>query len=276
MTQLHELATRLTLGADGIWQSSEEKKLSYPAEGNADYFQLEDGSFWFQHRNQVLCSIVQRFPPQGAVFDVGGGNGCVAKALEDAGHETVLIEPGPTGALNAKRRGLSHVICSTVEAAGFPPSSLPAVGLFDVVEHIENDLAFLQGIRSLLKPQGLVYITVPAFSNLWSQEDVHAGHYRRYTRRSLEETLNNAGLKLLYSTYFFSFLTLPVFLMRSVPSRLGFRKQSKMEVTRKEHQEPSGLGNWWLKRARSNEIQRIKSGGSLRWGSSCLAVAQCP
>ena len=39
-------------------------------------------------------------------FDVGGGNGFVAKGLEEKGISTVLIEPGIQGCINAKNRGL--------------------------------------------------------------------------------------------------------------------------------------------------------------------------
>lgn len=186
----------------------------------------------------------------------------------------MLIEPGPVGALNAKRRGLAHVVCSTVEAAGFQNSTLPAAGLFDVIEHIEHDVAFLKTIKQLLVPNGLVYLTVPAFSTLWSQEDVHAGHYRRYTCRSLSKTLEQAGYRVEYCSYFFSFLTVPVFLLRSIPSRLGFRQASSLQVTQKEHKPPSGIGGWWLGRVRNKELQRIKQGKTMSWGSSCLMVAR--
>ncbi len=274
LVTISELATNLTIDAEGIWRSSGDRSLSYPEEGNAQCFRLEDSSYWFQHRNQLLCSVVKSYPPCGVIFDIGGGNGCVAKALEESGQETVLIEPGPTGALNARRRGLTNVICSTVEAAGFQNHSLPAAGLFDVVEHIENDVAFLKMVKDLLVPKGLVYITVPAFSMLWSQEDVHAGHFRRYTRRSLAKTVEQAGFRVEYSTYFFSFLTIPVFLFRSLPSLMGFRKQPKMQVTEKEHKPPSGLGGWWLNRARKKELDHISRGGTMLWGSSYLMVAR--
>ena len=274
MISIKELTTNLILDADGIWSSSKNKSLSYPEDGNAHCFQLEDSSYWFQHRNQVLSCVVKRYPPNGAIFDIGGGNGCVAKKLEEGGHEIVLIEPGRLGALNARRRGLINVICSTMEDAGFTNDSLPAVGLFDVLEHIEHDVAFLQKIRQLLVHRGMVYITVPAFTTLWSQEDVFAGHYRRYTLKSIASTLEKAGLHVVYSSYFFSFLTIPVFLLRSIPSRIGLRKQSKNMVTEKEHKQPSGLGGWYVNRARKKELNCINTDGTLYWGSSCLVVAR--
>ena len=40
---------------------------------------------------------MRRFPPPGTVFDVGGGNGFVTLAIQNAGMDAVLVEPGPEG-----------------------------------------------------------------------------------------------------------------------------------------------------------------------------------
>jgi hypothetical protein len=63
-------------------------------------------------------AILRRFPPPGMLFDVGGGNGFVAAALERAGWQTVVVEPGRRGAENARARGLSRVVCATTDTAG--------------------------------------------------------------------------------------------------------------------------------------------------------------
>jgi len=102
-------------------------------------------------------------------------------AIKNAGLPTVVIEPGLQGAMNAHRKGLNPVICSSLEDAGFKTHLIPAVGLFDILEHIEDDIGFLTTIKTLLVPNGKLYITVPAYNFLRSVEDNYAGHYRRYT-----------------------------------------------------------------------------------------------
>ena len=47
------------------------------------------------------------------------------------------------------------------------PSSIDSVGLFDVVEHIEDDYLFLKSINKYLKDDGYIYITVPALNFLY-------------------------------------------------------------------------------------------------------------
>jgi len=52
---------------------------------------------------------------------------------------------------------------------------------------------------------------------LWSNEDVHAGHYRRYTK-SMSNILKEAGFRIEFSSYIFSILPFPIFLLRSILS----------------------------------------------------------
>ena len=68
------------------------------------------------------------------------------------------------GAINAYKRGIKNVLCSTLEDAGFELCSVDSVGLFDVVEHIEDDYLFLKNINKYLKDDGYIYINVIA---LW-------------------------------------------------------------------------------------------------------------
>lgn len=233
---------KLTADDQGIWRASPCDALAYPDDGNAGCFAVEDGSFWFRHRNDCIAAAVKRYAPDGPVLDVGGGNGVVSKRLIDEGFDTILLEPGPVGALNAKtQRGLPHVICATFEAVGLPEASLSAIGLFDVLEHIEDDVAFLRRLHQALRPGGLLYLTVPALQALWSAADVHARHYRRYSRGTLEARLGQVGFSVVYSTYFFQSLLPPLFLLRSIPFRLGVSQKNNVLRSETEHGTSGGL-----------------------------------
>jgi hypothetical protein len=195
--------------------------------------------------------------------------------LVDAGWEVALVEPGPSGARNAKKRGLEHVICGTTHSAGFTNGSLPAIGVFDVVEHIEDDLGFLRHLWDLLQPGGMIYLTVPAYNFLWSYEDVDAGHFRRYTLASMKMKLVDAGLKPVFGTYIFSFLSLPVFLFRTLPYRLGLaRAGSAGKEVRRDHSQKQGLLGAMMARSFELELKRIRAGETLPFGGSCLVAAR--
>ena len=162
MTDIEQISTALKLGENGIWYSPENESVSYPSEGNDRCFAVEDHSFWFRHRNGCIVSAVRAFPPvnHGAIYDIGGGNGFVTRGIAEAGFDVALVEPGAEGCVNAKQRGIENVICATTATAGFRPGALPAVGLFDVIEHMEDDLAFLQSINALMQSGGHLYATV--------------------------------------------------------------------------------------------------------------------
>jgi SAM-dependent methyltransferase len=267
----------LQRGEDGIFYAGEVGEISYPEEGNELCFEIEDKSFWFQHRNDCIRELVRNFPPMGKrqIFDVGGGNGFVAKGLMDAGWEVVLVEPGSSGARNAKKRGVDYVVCGTTQSAGLKNSSLPAIGVFDVVEHIEDDLGFLGHLRDLLEPCGMLYLTVPSYNFLWSHEDMDAGHFRRYTVGGIKKKLLESGFQPIFGSYIFSFLPLPVFLLRTISYRLGFAQRIKNEkISAKDHVISEGGFGRLLTMLLGRELNLIKRGKSLSFGGSCLMAAR--
>lgn len=248
--------------------------LSYPADGNQQCFMLEDRSFWFQHRNDCILAAMRRHPPGGPVLDVGGGNGFVTRRMIDEGFPATLLEPGQTGAANAKtQRKLSDVICSTLDDAGFPGNSIAAVGLFDVLEHIPADRAMLASLHEVMRPGGMLYLTVPAFDWLWSSSDVYAGHFRRYSPSGLAELLLDR-FDILYSTCFFGALILPILVFRALPFRLGFARRTGVLTAETEHGVKGGGMVHLARRLLAGELRSIETGRALKWGTSLLCVAR--
>ncbi len=268
-----KVSSCLRLAEDGIFYAGEVGEISYPEEGNNACFAVEDESFWFRHRNDCIRELVRNFPPigKGPIFDVGGGNGFVAKGLVDEGWDVVLVEPGPSGARNAKKRGVEYVVCGTTYSAGFQNGSLPAIGVFDVVEHIEDDIGFLRHLWDLLETGGMLYLTVPAYNFLWSLEDAEGGHFRRYTLASMKMKLMEAGLKSVYGTYIFGFLPLPVFLLRALPYRLGLARAGNAgKEVKRDHSSKQGLLGAMMAISFESELNKIRAGKSLGFGGSCL------
>lgn len=249
--------------------------ISYPEDGNASLRAVEEGSFWFRHRNEVLLAALERFRPEGVLWDVGGGNGFVARALQDAGHETVLVEPGPVGAENARRLGVKRVVEGTLDDAEVDEGSLAAIGVFDVLEHMADDRAFLTDLHRRLRPGGRLYVTVPAYASLWSAEDVYAGHHRRYDRRSLGRALGETGFECEYLGHFFWILPLPIALLRVLPSRLGLRRGAPdAETAAREHGADGAVAGRLLSVALAWEPRAVAAGRTIPFGGSLLCVAQ--
>lgn len=274
MLDLHKYSPNLESDPNGVWYARNSSPIDYPEQGNAFCYQVEDGSFWFNHRNTIILAALKRFPPPGEIFDIGGGNGFVSLSIRQAGFVTVLVEPGFEGIQNARRRGLDNLVQASLQDAGFHPASLPAVGIFDVLEHIQDDVSFLGQIAQLLIPGGLLYLTVPAYSSLWSSEDTYAGHYRRYTLAQLKSRLSQAGFTIELATYFFVFLLPAIFLFRTLPSKMGLRTQGDTSFTQAELQPPSPLVNRLLNLASKVELTAFQRLKFLPFGGSCLVVAR--
>ncbi len=126
--------------------------------------------------------------------------------------------------MNARGR----VACELVQADIY---SLPnwerfdLIGIFDVLEHLPEDVKALQEIRQSLKPGGKLIITVPASMKLWSFFDEVAGHFKRYSCETLEDALLKSGFKIVKNEPFMMPLFPAMWLSRKltqVKKKLGF------------------------------------------------------
>ncbi len=259
---------------DGIWYSRSKSPVHYPDKDRDICFQLEEKSFWFNHRNGCIAEIVKKFPFKGAIYDIGGGNGYVALQLQNLGFEAVLIEPGAGGVENAKKRGLKNLVCSSIEDAGFKKGSMDAIGIFDVLEHVEDDNGFLQRLNELLADPGRLYITVPAYKILWSNKDMAGGHFRRYSAKSLTKSLEKAGFRVEYATYLFSLLVVPMFVFLTLPSLMGFKMKNAKDEYESEHRVESKTLGFLISIMSKIELKMIRAGKRIPFGSSCLVVAR--
>jgi len=271
MIDLSKLATALAEVEPGLWTSTGDPQVSYPVDAHKALAEIEDTSFWFKHRAAVLATVLSRFPPTGRVFDVGGGNGYMVRELRARGVEAILVEPGEDGARAALARGLGPVVNATLTTAGFRSETLEAVALFDVLEHIEDDVGLLVHIAELLQPYGRIYLTVPAHMWLWSGEDVRSGHFRRYTAASLRKVCGLAQFDVEFDSYFFSMLPLPILTIRTIPSMLRLRKAGGVRAD--EHQRPSGQIGEFIDRALVRELKTLDR-RRIRFGSSLIVVAR--
>jgi SAM-dependent methyltransferase len=219
---------------------------------------IEQRHFWFAGRDLLVNRLVERYLERGTpVLDLGAGSGRLVMRLRSAGYKVVGIDRLANGPGSFLVRGEATLL-------PFPDSVFSAILLFDLLEHCDEQ-AVLQEVRRVLRPQGRVILTVPAFPGLWSYRDVAAGHLRRYSGKSLRRTLQAAGFQLLELRYY-QFVLFPVFAASRFWGRL-FPSQRDRE----DH--PPGWANALL--ARLNRLE-VKLGDFIRWpwGSSLVAVCQ--
>lgn len=271
----NDLPNHLKETAEGFWVAEKASKVGAECwDESTDFLEVEADSFWHEHRNRCLLTVCQRFVPGGRLWDVGGGTGIVSDFLKKNGILTGLIEPQLRIAQMARKRGVNPVIATTFEAAVNKTSVLDAAALCDVLEHIEDDVAFLQSLKTCLKPGGYLYLTVPAYGWLWSSRD-EGSHFRRYHQPMLRKALTSAGFKIDYISYFFSWLPPVLLATRVLPDKLGLTQNSTSHYYREHSPKKKIIRSIGLK-AFQWELSMIRQGRSIPFGASLLAVASAP
>jgi SAM-dependent methyltransferase len=135
------------------------------------------------------------------VLDAGCGTGLLSLALLDRGCDVTAVdhEPAMVTVTNETFRRGGH---PAVEAARLSLEHLDELGsrefdtiyCCDVVEHVQDDAHAVRQLAALLRPEGRLVVTVPAWPFLYGERDRRMGHYRRYTRRRLLALLRDNGL----------------------------------------------------------------------------------
>ena len=268
---LRQSIRNIALGEDGVWRPPGHSAVSYPDEGHDSCHGVEDDSFWFAHRNRCIAAVVENFaPPAGMAFaDVGGGNGFVSQMLCRLGLRTTLIEPGEAGIRHARERGLRELVQASIVDLDVVPGSFGAIGLFDVIERIEDDADALRCLRPMLAEGGRIYATVPAHAWLWSSVDVDAGHFRRCTATRLRRLFEAAGFEVDFCSYYFWPLPPAVWLLRTLPERMGRARAARQARVRSEHRHDSHL----LERALAWEASMLRGKRRIPAGASLILAA---
>lgn len=91
-----------------------------------------------------------------------------------------------------------------------PDGAFDLIVALDVLEHIEDDTAFLRDVvDASLAADGRLLMSVPAWSSLFTTHDTALLHYRRYDPRQARGLLASAGLRILACGGLFSSLLAP-------------------------------------------------------------------
>jgi SAM-dependent methyltransferase len=232
--------------------------------------EVEPLSFWFRARNRLIVSMVRRHAPEAqSLLEVGCGTGFVLSALREAfpGLHLVGAEPLSEGLEVAQRR-LPDVELRSLDAAHLPyEAEFDVVGAFDVLEHIEDDMAALRSAAKATRRGGVVILLVPQHPRLWSRMDTIGRHVRRYTRRGLLTKVRGAGLEPVQTSSFVSAL-----LPAMIASR-GIRRVLRCHFDPVAELRPGRL-NALFERILDGERRLIERGISLPVGGSLLVVAR--
>lgn len=214
--------------------------------------ELDERHWWYRARREVLEALIRRVarPPKDAkILEIGCGTGHNFAMLSSFGHVDALELDEQVRGFAEKRLGREIMSAPLPELAGVPDEGYDLIGAFDVIEHIDDDLAGVASIAAKLKPGGKFVMTVPAHAWMWSAHDVVNHHKRRYSKRALKRLIEGSPLKLESIGYFNSLL-----FPAAVAERLASKARGKQDA---ELKLPSAPLNAALERTFATERHLI-------------------
>lgn len=138
----------------------------------------------------------------GRLLDVGCGRGDLAATFMRHGWAVCGVEPSEAAAASAAAHGIDvHV--GTLDDAPWEATSFDAIAMNHSLEHIPHPLDALERVHSLLRPGGVLAVSVPnfgswqarAFGADWYQLDLPR-HLQHFERDTLRATIARAGFEV--------------------------------------------------------------------------------
>lgn len=189
-----------------------------------DLYNLEEFHWWHIAKRQIVTEIIKKnFPDKRInILDVGCGAGKNLEEFSQFG-TTWGLDNSACAIKFCRKRGIKNVKFGNAEAAPFPSSTFDLITLLDVLEHTDDNRTLIE-MHRILKKDGLIIITVPAFSWLWSSWDEVLHHKKRYDKRYISDLLKSGKFHISFITYLYSFLVLPVLIIRRVKQLIFHNK----------------------------------------------------
>lgn len=198
------------------------------------FLELERSHWWMRGRRRVCFGLLrhhleERKPAR--VLDLGCGNGGFLPGLAELGERVFPADISLDSLGHCSERGFPAGVVSDGYALPYADESFDLVCMFDAIEHIPDDHRVMREVARVLRPDGICFVSVPAYQFLFANNDRIAQHQRRYTRATLRTVYDQAGLgveRLSHMNVFLFPLILPAVLAIKVGEKyLPHREEAR-------------------------------------------------
>lgn len=179
---------------------------------------IDRDHWWFVGRRRIIAALIARFRPKPGpmrILEVGCGTGSNLEMLMQFG-TVEAVEPDDHARAIAESRTGIRIVGGLLPDVPLEDGSYDLIVMLDVLEHIPDDRAALQALRPKLAPGGRLLLAVPAIPSLWSGHDVAHHHQRRYTAKTLEQVVGEAGFRTLHRSAFNTLLLPAIMAVRTI------------------------------------------------------------
>lgn len=240
-----------------------------PKETNYDIeWQVESFHWWFTVRRKLLEDILAsiNISKKEWAIDIGCSVGSNLQVLNSTGINAIGLDYSRYALSFAKKKTKSPLINGDANKLPLRSRSVGLIVATDILEHLEEDVNGISEFNRVLKNGGILILTVPAFSYLHGNQDIIAGHKRRYSLKEILDKLRQGGFDILKASYFNFFLFFLILLGRRFIHLLGVKIESENKIN-------FSLLNFFLKMIFSLE-PRILKHFSFPFGVSifCFAI----
>jgi len=165
---------------------------------------------WKRRRNlRGQIEAVRRNGRRGKLLDIGCATGIYLAEMRRRGWEVQGIEPQEQAAEYARKRFELPIFTGDLLQSQLPSDHFDAATMWDVLEHTHDPLSTLKEVHRLLKPNGLLVMTLPdpnskearSFGPAWVGYDAPR-HLYLFGGESLNLLLETAGFKLAAREHF--------------------------------------------------------------------------
>lgn len=144
-------------------------------------------------RERLLLDLFLSASPGPSVLNAGAGQGSFSLRLARRGFEVTSVDDSPAAVDVLRGRLPGPIELADVTAMPFADESFDAAVLGEVLEHVPDDAGALSEVARVLRPGGVLAVSVPANPARFGPSDRWAGHLRRYSRRMLVDACEGSG-----------------------------------------------------------------------------------
>jgi SAM-dependent methyltransferase len=197
-------------------------------------FEVEQSHWWYVGRRRIIARFVEDIcrkvkDARPHILDVGCGTGANLLLLSKYG-DAEGVDISEEALAFCRERGLEKVKHGAAEELPYEDGTFDLVTAFDVVEHMDDDVAGLREMRRVLRPGGRVLLFVPTFMFLWGVQDEVSNHRRRYRLPELHRALAEAGFEVERSTYANITFFAPILMIRQFMRWTGIKTATENTI----------------------------------------------